>query len=155
MTGVGSSCLDRTVYVGALDALMDALTTGDMDGMNGVLANEIAANLSILDQVRHGIAEHGVMTPVYERTKDGEVIADPRSETGEPMVFEIKPNPLLAVLIQMTDKLGINFAELLATPRARVQAKTGEQQADAVQSFLGALAQRGAKSNRLPAPGDD
>lgn len=150
LTRAGGSCLDKTVYVTALDALMGALADGDMEGMHGVLANEIASNLHILDQVRQAIAEFGVMTPVYEAGKDGELIANPK--TGEPMVFEVKPNPMLAVLIQMTDKLGINFAELLATPRSRKQADADEQQADAMQTFMGQLAMRAATARRLPVP---
>lgn len=157
LTHAGGSCLDKTVYVGALDALMAALADGDMEGMHGVLATEIASNLHILDQVRNSISEFGVMTPVYERDKHGDVVLDPRSRDGDtpqPMVFEVKPNPMLAVLIQMTDKLGINFAELLATPRSRKQADADEQQADAMQTFMGALAMRAANARRLPPPSE-
>lgn len=155
LTRAGGNCLDKTVYVHALDALMGAMKDGDMDGMHGVLANEIASNLHILDQVRQAIAEHGVVTPVYECTKEGEVVIDPRSEEPSPMVFDLKPNPLLPVLIQMTDKLGINFGELLTTPRSRKQADADETKSDALHMLMGGLAQRAAKVRpRLPAPED-
>lgn len=155
LTRAGGSCLDKTVYVHALDALMSAMQQGEMDGMFGVLANEIASNLHILDQVRQGIAEHGVMTPLYEVTKEGDVVIDPRGDGTQPMVFDIKPNPLLSVLIQMTDKLGINFGELLATPRSRKQAEADETKSDALHLLMGGIAQRAAKArSRLPVPED-
>ncbi len=149
LTRAGASCLDKTVYVGALDALMDAMSSGEMEGMHGVLANELASNLQILDQVRQGISEHGVMVPIYEHNKEGDVILDP--DTKKPFVFEIKVNPLLAALVQFTDKLGINFGELLTTPRSRKQADADEQQAGGLQALLGGIFSR-ASAKRLPPP---
>ena len=150
LTRAGGSCLDKTVYVGALDALMTALTDGDMDGMNGVLANEMASNLHILDQIRQGIAEFGVMTPEYETNREGNVVLDPR--TGEPMVFSVKVNPAIAALVMFTDKLGINLGELMATPRARQKLNDQDEAADALQSAIGAIFARAGK--RLPNGGE-
>lgn len=149
ITHAGASCLDKTVYVLALQSLLDAMK-GDrddsMDGMHGLLATEMAANLQIVASIRQAIAEHGVLQPVYERGKDGEVVLDPRS--GEPMVFELRVNPALAALAKFTDSHGINFAELMATPRARERLRDEEDGASTLASAIGAIMGRAAK--KLP-----
>lgn len=144
----GGSCLDRTVYLGAVDAIMAAMHDGDMDGMHGLLATEVAANLQVLNEIRASISEHGVMHAFYERNKNGDVICRP--DTSEPMIFELKPNPLLGVLALMTDKLGINFGELLATPRSRKQTDADANKANALHDILGAIADRAARARALP-----
>lgn len=148
LTRAGGSCLDKTVYVTALDALMGAMADGDMDGMQGLLANEVASNLHILNEIRRGIAAFGVMSPVYETNKEGNVVLDPR--TGDPMVFEVKVNPAIAALVAFTDKLGINLGELMATPRARQRLSDDEEGAGALQQAIGAIFARAGK--RLPPP---
>lgn len=148
LTHAGGSCLDKTVYVNALDALMRAMQDGDMDGMHGVLAIEMASNLSIVDQIRQGIAQYGLMVPQYECNKSGDLITDPR--TGEPMVFDIKLNPALAALAKFTETHGVNFAELLATPRARQKLEDDDDAAGAFQSALGAIFSKAGA--RLPPP---
>lgn len=146
LTHAGGSCLDKTVYVHALDSLMGAMRDGEMDGMHGVLANEIASNLQIVDQVRQALVQHGVYIPQYDRDKEGNVVLDPR--TGEPMIFDMKLNPALFALAKLNDSLGINIAELLATPRARQRVQDEDDAADGLQRAIGAIFARAG--NRIP-----
>lgn len=148
LTRAGGSCLDKTVYVNALQSLMAAMTDGDMDGMHGVLATELAANLQIVNHIRSEISERGVLVPLYERDKDGNVVLDPR--TGDPMIFDMKINPALAALAKFTEAHGVNFAELMATPRARERMKDEEDAASGIATALGAIMAR--SMNKLPKP---
>lgn len=150
MTHAGGSCLDKTVYVAALQSLMEAMAEGDMNGMHGMLAREMAANLEIVDRIRQDIAEHGVMVPIYERDKQGDLILHP--VTKEPMVWDMKINPAIAALAKFTEVHGLNFAELMATPRAREKVKDDDDVASGLASLLGNIMSRAGR--KLPAPGD-
>lgn len=137
LTHAGGSCLDKTVYVHALDSLMQAMRDGEMDGMHGVLAKEVASNLQVIDAVRNAISEAGVYIPQFEITKDGEVILDP--ETGKKLVADLKINPALFALAKLNDSLGINMAELMATPRQRERMAEADDAADGLQRAIGAI----------------
>ena len=150
LTHAGGSCLDKTVYVHALDSLMRAFTEGDMDGMNGLLATEMAGNMQLLRQIREEISERGVLMGIPLMTKDGKIIRD---EHGNSFV-EWKQNPALAALIKFNESLSINFAELMATPRAREKLKDDDEAAGGLQQMIGAIFAR-AKRRNLPAPGGD
>lgn len=150
LTHAGGSCLDKTVYVHALDALMQAFTAGDMDGMHGLLATEMAGNMQLLRQIREEISERGLLIEIPYITKEGVVIRD---ADGKPMVADIKPNPMLAHLIKFNESLGINLAELMATPRAREKLKDDDDAAAGLQTLMGAIFNRAR--GRLPAPKDD
>lgn len=152
LTHAGGSCLDKTVYVTALQSLMAAMQDGDMDGMHGLLATELAANLQVVNQIRQEIAQHGVMIPEYAATKEGTLIKDPR--TGEPMVMGFNLNPAMALLAKFTEAHGVSFAELLATPRARQRLQDGDEAASALQTVLGAIVQR-ARPQRPAIPHGD
>lgn len=143
LTHAGGSCLDKTVYVNALQSLMAAMQDSDMDGMHGLLATELAANLQIVSQIRQEIAEHGITVPVYGRNKEGDVVLHPK--TGEPMVFDIRINPALAALAKFTEAHGVNFAELMATPRARERVKDDDNAASGIAAAIGAIMGRAAK----------
>lgn len=150
LTRAGGSCLDKTVYVHALDSLMRAFTDGDMDGMHGLLAGQMAGNMELLQKIRESIANDGLLLSVPWVTKEGEVVYD---KDGHMVIAEYKPNPMLAALIKFNESLGINFAELMATPRAREKLKDDDDAADGLQSLLGAIFQRAQR--RLPPPGRD
>jgi len=151
LTHAGGSCLDKTVYVHALDALMRVFADGDMDSMHGMLATEMAGNMQLLRQIREDIAERGLLIPIPAITKEGVVVRD---ADGTMIVADLKPNPMLSHLIKFNESLGINFAELMATPRAREKLKDNDDAADGLQSLLGAIFNR-AKRRNLPAPGGD
>lgn len=140
MTHAGGSCLDKTVYVNALDSLLGAMRDGEMDGMHGILAVEIASNLQIVDQIRQAIAEHGIMTAVHAVTREGKVILNP--ETGKPLVLEMKINPALQALERFTATHGVNFGELMATPKARARIEENEDAQSTFHTVVGGLLSR-------------
>lgn len=150
LTHAGGSCLDKTVYVHALDALMHAFTEGDMDGMHGLLATEMAGNMQLLRQIREDIAERGLVIEIPLTNKLGMLVLN---ADGKPVIGDLKPNPMLAHLIKFNESLGINFAELMATPRAREKLKDDDDAAGGLQTLLGAIFNRA--KGRLPAPRDD
>ncbi|MBR0346024.1 MAG: hypothetical protein IJI03_12280 [Rudaea sp.] len=143
MTRAGGSCLDKTVYVHALDALMAQMRDGEMDGMHGVLANEVASNLQVIDQVRQAIAEKGIYVEQYELTKEGKVIAHP--ETGKPLIADLKINPAIFALAKLNDTLGINMAELMVTPRQVSRVKDDEDAVGGFAAAVGAIFARAGK----------
>lgn len=149
LTHAGGSCLDKTVYVNALDSLMTAMGTGEMEGMQGLLAVEMASNLQIVDQIRQTIAEHGIMTPIHAVSKTGDVIMNP--ETGKPLVLELKINPALQALERFTATHGVNFAELMTTPRARAKLDENEDAQTTFQTVVGAMLQRIGGNLKPPA----
>lgn len=148
MTRAGASCLDKTVYVTALDSLLTAMRDGEMEGMHGLLAVEMASNLQIVDQIRQAIAEHGIMTAVHAVTKDGKVIINP--ETGKPLVMELKLNPALPALERFTATHGINFSEMMATPKARAKIEDDEDAQTSFQAVVGRLLSRMAGKLKQP-----
>lgn len=148
LTHAGGSCLDKTVYVHALDALMSAFTDGDMDGMHGLLATEMAANMQLLRSLREEIANNGLVVMIPHVSKDNEVAYD---KDGHMVAHDYKPNPALIALIKFNETLGINLAELMATPKARRQIKDDNDAAAGLQSLLGAIFNRAQR--RLPPGG--
>lgn len=151
LTRAGSNCLDKTVYVNALSALMEAMDAGEMDGMHGVLANELASNLQIIDAIRQAIADHGILSPRYAVSREGKVIMDPENP-GLKLVTEYKTNPALSALIAMTDAIKINFPELLATPRARQTLNDQDDAANTFTTLLGRVMASGAGLLNRPKP---
>jgi hypothetical protein len=153
MTHAGGPCLDKTVYVHALDSLMSAMADGNMEGMQGLLATELASNIELLRNIRQTIVEHGVVVPQYAIDKEGHVQCDSK---GDPVVLDLKANPVLAHLIKFSESLQINLGEVLATPRARQKIQSDDDAADAFQKLVGAIAMRGAKKlPRTVEPADD
>lgn len=151
LTHAGGSCLDKTVYVHALDALMRVFADGDMDGMHGLLATEMASNMQLLRQIRSELDDKGLMIEVPMVTKEGVVIKD---ENGKPYIASMQVNPIMGHLIKFNESLGINFAELMATPRAREKLKDEDDAAQGLQQLMGAIFNR-ARGKQLPAPSDD
>lgn len=145
LTHAGGSCLDKTVYVNALQSMMAVMQDGEMDGMQGLLATELAANLQIVNQIRQEIATRGVMIPEYVLSREGQVVLDPR--TGDPLVNGYNLNPAMSILAKFTEAHGVSFAELLATPRARQRLQDEDEAANALHTVLGAIVQR-ARPNR-------
>lgn len=146
LTHAGGSCLDKTVYLHAFDSMMQAMQSGEMDGMNGLLAKEMAANLEILNAMRMAVAEHGVYTAIYKHDHDGNVICHPT--TKEPMVFELKINPAVVAIAKFSETMGLSFAELMATPRAREKLNDADDAANALQTLVGGIL--GRMSKRAP-----
>lgn len=152
MTSAGGSCLDKTVYVHAYAALLDAMEGGVMDGMQAMLAAEGASALQLIHQLRSEITSTGIQIPQYAVTKEGQVVTHP--QTGEPMILDYKISPLWSVLIAMIDKMGISLPEMLSTPASRSRAKLNEDTGDALTTILGAVMRQGGQHGApaLPNP---
>jgi len=63
-------------------------------------------------------------------------------------VGDYKLNPIIPHLIRFTESLGINFAELMTTPRAREKMRDDDDQAGLMQQLIGAIAQRAPRPAR-------
>ncbi len=124
VTEPGKDCLDRTVYLEAFDALMDTMHSGDVANAHGLLASQVAGALEILNQLREEIAEKGVVIYVPMFNKAGD-------QTGS----KPEANPALFHYVKLLGDLGINLAELMATPRA----VKGAQEAEDANSMMAAL----------------
>lgn len=147
-TSAGGSCLDKTVYVTAYAALLDAMEGGVMDGMQAMLAAEGASALQLIHQLRSEITNTGFQIPQYAVSKEGNVVIDPR--TGDPMILDYKVSPLWGVLISMIDKMGISLPEMLSTPASRSRAKINEDTGDALTTILGAVMRQGGQHGAPP-----
>lgn len=152
LTRAGGDCLDKSVYVDAFDSIIESLSTGDNTGMHGLLASQVAQAVQLLHDLREAIARDGLSLAIPAISKDGEVIKD---ENGKPVPSKYVDNPALFHFTRLLDVLGINFPELLATPRAQKQAKVGEEQAGAMQSMLGVVMQRFGRVRTLTQDGDE
>jgi hypothetical protein len=142
LTGAGGNCLDKTVYVHAYAALLDAMENGVMDGMQAMLAAEGAAALQLIHQLRTELTQGGMlMIDQFAVNKEGELVLNPL--TGQPVLMDRKMPSGWGVLIGMIDKLGISLPEMLATPQARSRAKLSEDTGDALTTVLGALMRQG------------
>lgn len=127
-TRAGGDCLDKTVYVEAFDAIISALHSGNAEHGYGMLAAQLAQAIDMLQSLRTKIAEDGFVVEVPMVDKNG-------ARIGE----RYEPHPVLPHYIKMLDTLGINFAELMMTPRAQTQAKEKEEEKDAFATLMGGL----------------
>lgn len=140
-THEGGSCLDKTVFFHAAEALMGAMSEGNMDGMHSLLAAEVGSMLQISDKLKQLIADEP-MVIIPAITHDGDLIRDAQ---GAVVARDIRMHPALAPLIRLTEVLGINFAELMATPRAREKLRDADEAADGFAAVLGAIAARAGR----------
>jgi hypothetical protein len=139
LTQAGGNCLDKSVYVNAFSAIIESLSTGNNDAMHGILANETAAALQLLHELRSTIFEQGLIQKIPAITREGQIVKD---EDGTIMPAKIIAHPALAHLTNLLSVLGINLPELLATPRAQTQAKRESDNTSMLQTLLGTAAQR-------------
>lgn len=146
-TQAGGDCLDRRVYVEAFDAIIAAVQGGEMDGMNGVLAANMAANMQLLQQLREEISAKGMtlVSPMID--KSGKIIRD---DDGTMVIGKVHMNPAMMALIRLLESMGLNLPELMATPRAREKLRDDDQRNDTMSALLGAVMNRfsGAQSPR-------
>lgn len=133
-TREGQDCLDRAVYLEAFDALMDTLHSGDVSHVHGLLASQLAQALELLQDLRESIAQDGAVIDVPIVTKDGKIVGHTK-----------EANPLLFHFRKFVVELGINFPELMATPRAASKADDAEGAANAVATLFGTALARAGK----------
>lgn len=152
MTRAGGSCLDKTVYANAYMALTDAMSgDGDQEGVQALMAAEVAGNLELLHALRRTIVEEGLMISLPAISRDGEVIIDPT--TGKAAPGRVQANPALAPAIKLFEVLGINLPELLATPRARQRMADEDAGVGALQQMLGTVMARAASARAAKGQG--
>lgn len=138
ITSAGGNCLDKTVFVQSLAAIHDAMAGGEMDGVHAMLAAEGGKVMQLLHETMSEITNNGLMTAVPMVTKEGDVVYD---REGKIVIADYKPNPMLAVYIKLLGDFGISLPEMLATPQSRARAKVGEDNANAMQTLMGRIAQ--------------
>ena len=149
LTRAGKSCLDKTVYVTALQSLMSAMQEGgSQEGMQALLATEMASNLELLGALRKAIVEDGFMVSLPAIDKEGNVIIDPT--TGKAAPGRVVANPTLGPAIKLFEVLGINLPELLATPRSRQRMSDEGEGLNALQQMLGGVMARSRATAAKP-----
>ncbi|MCD7096950.1 hypothetical protein [Stenotrophomonas sp. MMGLT7] len=153
MTSPGGNCLDKQVYVQAFGAIIDAMERGSMEGINGIMANEVAAALQLMHELRTLVSSQGMVVPVPMIDGEGGLVL--RAD-GSEVVGKFIANPGYEMLMKSLERLGINLPELLVTPKAKAQAKVDDEKVDAMQTILGGIFQRGAAGRpALPKTGGD
>lgn len=145
-TKPGQDCLDKTVYLGAFDAVLSAMEEGKIDSMHGMLASEAAGAFELLRDMREQIAEKGLMVFVPALTKEGATIPYIDPETNETkLAGTYSVNPLFYHYAKLLSDMGINLPELLATPRAHKKADTDGETADAFSDMMERIARAGGR----------
>lgn len=147
VTSPGGSCLDKTVYVQAFAAVIDAVQNRSMEGVGGVMAAEIASTLQMLHDLREQCADMGPILGIPAVTSEGNVIT--RADGSEVMSKWIV-NPAWPVVLKTLEVLGISLPEALATPQAQARAKVEGEAADALQQAMGGIFQRAQAARALP-----
>lgn len=146
----GDTCMDKTTYVQAFTALIDAVQNKSMEGIHGMMAAEIASTLQMLHDLKGQVTELGPMIGIPMIDNDGKVIT--RAD-GSEVIGKWVPNPGWPVVLKTLEVLGISLPEMLATPQSQAKAKTAEETTDAMQQALGGIFQRAQAGQRMTGPG--
>lgn len=150
LTNAGGNCLDKTVYVQAFSAIIDAVESQAMEGMHALMATEIAATLQMLHDLRTTVARQGIVVAIPMVDADGNIVRD---EEGNTIAGKFIANPGFPLILKTLEVLGISLPEVLATPQAQARAKVQEKQADAMQTAMGGIFARvaAARAGARPA----
>lgn len=152
VTRPGGTCLDKQVFVQAFGALIDAVESGAMEGMHGLMATEIAAQLQMLHELRATISSQGLVIGVPAIDSEGRVIT--RADGSEVMKTYVA-NPGYPMMVKSLEVLGISLPELLVTPQSKAKAKVEDDKVDAMQTMLGGIFQRASAAKRDALPGGE
>ena len=147
LTRAGGNCLDKTVFVQAMSALVDAMENGELGGVQAMLAVEGGKVMQLLHEMLQEVVTNGLSIAIPAITKDGEVVYD---KDGKPVIVDYKANPMLGYYLRTLSEFGVSLPEMLATPKARATAKVGEQNADTFQSMLGRIMQQAGPMGAAP-----
>lgn len=134
-TQAGGDCLDKEEFLMAFDNLMDAMSTGQAEHVHGLMAMHLTDALMLLQEIRAGISENGVLMQREIYDKEGNVAG-----------YQDYTNPLIETYSKHLKALGLNLGEALATPKA---IRTTEQKEDENETFaqlFGGIASRLGKS---------
>ncbi|MFO3704438.1 hypothetical protein ACI6Q5_05500 [Xanthomonas codiaei] len=148
-TSPGGSCMDKQVYVQAFTALIDAMQSGAMEGVQGIMAGEASAALQLMHDLRSTISVDGLVVKVPMIDSEGNVVT---REDGTEVIGKMIPNPAYEMFFKSMERMGINLPEMLATPKAKAAAKVDDERADAMQTILGGIFQRGSAGKRPALP---
>lgn len=146
ITSPGGSCMDKERYVNAFVAIIDAVENRSMEGVNALMATEVASTLQMLHDMKAKCADLGPMIGIQAVTAEGVPVY---GKDGEPVMAKWVPNPGWGVVLKTLEVLGISLPELLATPKAKAQAKVEEEGGNAMQLLMGGIMQRAAAA-KLP-----
>lgn len=138
ITRAGGNCLDKTVFVQAMTALVDAMEGGEMGGVQAMLAVEGGKVMQLLHEMLQEVITNGLSIAVPAITKEGDVVYD---RDGAKVIIDYRPNPMLGYYLRTLSEFGVSLPEMLATPKARASAKLGEAAVDSFQSMLGRIYQ--------------
>ncbi|MGH8083860.1 MAG: hypothetical protein ACREPV_01110 [Lysobacter sp.] len=152
LTQAGGNCMERKVYVDAFAAIMDAVENQSMDGMNAMMASEVASTLQMLHELKSQVTDLGPMIGIPMLNADGQVVT--RAD-GSEVIGKYVPNPGWPIVLKTLEVLKIDLSEMLTTPKSQSQAKLDVEKVDAMQTLLGGIFQRGAAARgALPPPRD-
>lgn len=151
-TKAGESCLDKTVYVDAFDAIIVGLQERDPQYLHGIMAAELAAALQLLHDLRDSVWRDGINITIPVVSDKGEVVKD---DDGKPVPFKVVLNPAIPQVWKALEVLGMNMPELLLTPRAHEKDRGEQEQAGAMQTLVAGIFQRGNGARALPRPESD
>lgn len=141
LTSPGGDCLDKERFVQAFDAIIEAVQGGEMAGMHGLMASELAAALQMLHDLRTTMADQGLVIGIPMISPEGEVV---RRADGSEVIGKYVPNPGYPLMLKQLEVMGISLPEMLVTPQSKERAKTGKQQTDALSTMMGEIAGRAA-----------
>lgn len=147
ITAPGGVCMDKERYVNTFMAIIDAVENHAMEGVNALMATEVASTLQMLHDMKAKCADLGPMIGIQAITAEGVAVYD---RENKPVMAKWVPNPGWPVVLKTLEVLGISLPELLATPQSKARAKVEGEQVDAVQQLMGGIFQRAAAA-KLPA----
>jgi hypothetical protein len=142
LTSPGGDCLDKERFVQAFDAIIEAVQGGEMHGMHGLMASELAAALQMLHDLRATMAEQGLVIGIPMTTSDGDVIT---RKDGTEVIGKYIPNPGYPLMLKQLEVMGISLPELLVTPQSQAKAKVEKDTSTGIQTALGAIFARAGK----------
>ncbi len=158
LTQAGGNCLDKTRFVEAFDAIMDAIAGDDDNAMKSLMASELAGNFELVNALKKSIAQDGILVRLPAFDREGKLVYD---HDGNIAYRDIRAHPALPHLAKFLEVLGVSLPEALATPKSRAAKGTADDLTAGLQSLLGGIHQRAASAEArtvppraLPQPGD-
>ncbi len=147
LTQPGGDCLDKERFVQAFDAIIEAVQGGEMAGMHGLMASELAAALQMLHDLRSTMADQGLVIGIPMVSPEGGIV---KRADGSEVIGKYIANPGYPLMLKQLEVMGISLPELLVTPQSKAKAKVQEEATDAMQTVLGGIFQRAAAAKGAP-----
>lgn len=117
-TRPGQQCLDKEYMLSCLNAISDALQSGNLYELKNVAALQMSQTMQVVDELQASILEYGVYIKDEKLDKDGRVIS-----------YALKPNPSLLPLSNLLKAAGITMPDFMITPAAVEKQKTDKEAA--------------------------